>query len=825
MEITDSTNNHIDNPANTGMKPGQSKILIVEDEVIFAEDLRETLEELGYTVCSIIRSAEEALSEIRQLMPDLILIDIVLSGKMNGLELAGIIQTRWEIPFIFLTSNVESDTIGSAIQTSPYGYIPKPSDRNALYSAIEIALARNKTDRVLRESEEKHRSFMENIQDIAYQYDFYGEPIFFYGAVKKITGYSAEEFTAGKVKWIDLILAEDREKNFVIRGESAGLGLLRPGSKVYRILSRDGEIRWIHDQTRMMYRSSEADPYYEGLIHDITPIKQLESDLKTACNIRTLILLASGHFLRHSLTNFTKNRETAGLTALKSALMDIAGGIGYEMNIPFIYLCQMETDHEGIPVYTHVLRWDHPKIIPGNEYNGLNDALSWKTGFFQWDDQLRKGFPVYGCIDEFPQKVKSRLEEMGFFSVAAIPIFCDDRFWGFLLGARTEKTRGWTDYEISSLQLSADVIAMMIEYNTIITEVPLSNEKPAVSADNPDPSQPALVEDSIDIVFVTNNSGEITYLNKAGASLLTKDPDPGTGKSRYDIFSASVKEMLRVMPDRPEVLSEGYRKEVELDSFEKTIVLEITLSPIRSVMDPQVLFTGIARDITWQKKIQKKQSEIQKKLQLMHKIFRHDINNHITAIMGYLSLSKDTSENPAFKDFVQKEEFVVDSMRKSLQLARTYETLGENPAAWMDLWRTFKEAWARFEHGVVFLDLPEQNVEIFADPLFTTVVYNLLDNTLQHGGKNLTSIRVSVDQSAETLVIIYQDNGAGVPEEYKEKIFNREYYTNNGFGMLLSREILSMTGMTIRETGRPGKGARFEITVPAGSWHIRDGVR
>jgi signal transduction histidine kinase len=72
------------------------------------------------------------------------------------------------------------------------------------------------------------------------------------------------------------------------------------------------------------------------------------------------------------------------------------------------------------------------------------------------------------------------------------------------------------------------------------------------------------------------------------------------------------------------------------------------------------------------------------------------------------------------------------------------------------------------------------------------------------------------------MVIRYEDNGAGILDENKEKIFNRGFYTNNGFGLLLSREILSLTGLGIRETGTPGKGACFEITVPKGMW--RPGV-
>ncbi len=70
------------------------------------------------------------------------------------------------------------------------------------------------------------------------------------------------------------------------------------------------------------------------------------------------------------------------------------------------------------------------------------------------------------------------------------------------------------------------------------------------------------------------------------------------------------------------------------------------------------------------------------------------------------------------------------------------------------------------------------------------------------------------------MVVIYQDNGIGIPAEYKKAIFDRQFFKHTGFGLFLSRTILSITGMTIRETGEPGKGARFEITVQAGAFRF-----
>jgi signal transduction histidine kinase len=99
------------------------------------------------------------------------------------------------------------------------------------------------------------------------------------------------------------------------------------------------------------------------------------------------------------------------------------------------------------------------------------------------------------------------------------------------------------------------------------------------------------------------------------------------------------------------------------------------------------------------------------------------------------------------------------------------------------------------------------------------VFYTLLENALRHG-ETVTTIEFSCSVLPEGLVVTYQDDGAGVQGEHKEAIFQRKYFRHTGFGLFLSRTILGITGMTIRETGTYGKGARFEILVPVGAYRF-----
>ena len=115
-------------------------VLIVEDEVPIANDIAQTLKEIGYGVAGIAYNSEKALSELRRKRPDIVLLDINLGSRKDGIELAHIINSKFEVPFIFLTSYGDKRTLDRAKLTRPMGYIVKPFDRTDLFSTLEIAL-------------------------------------------------------------------------------------------------------------------------------------------------------------------------------------------------------------------------------------------------------------------------------------------------------------------------------------------------------------------------------------------------------------------------------------------------------------------------------------------------------------------------------------------------------------------------------------------------------------------------------------------------------------------------------------------------------------
>src|SRR5208283_6008974 len=126
------------------------RILIVEDEAICAEDLREILEQSGYTVCSIFSTGEQAVAGFSVLQPDLVLMDIGLGEGIDGIQAAAQITSRLPIPVVFLTAYHDTETLARAKEINPYGYLVKPFSKETVHTTLQIALAKNQHDNRIR---------------------------------------------------------------------------------------------------------------------------------------------------------------------------------------------------------------------------------------------------------------------------------------------------------------------------------------------------------------------------------------------------------------------------------------------------------------------------------------------------------------------------------------------------------------------------------------------------------------------------------------------------------------------------------------------------
>jgi signal transduction histidine kinase len=155
------------------------------------------------------------------------------------------------------------------------------------------------------------------------------------------------------------------------------------------------------------------------------------------------------------------------------------------------------------------------------------------------------------------------------------------------------------------------------------------------------------------------------------------------------------------------------------------------------------------------------------------------------------------------------------AIQDQIAFTKDYQEIGAQAPAWNPVPPLIRNAAAQLDLGEVKITVECDGLEIFSDAMIGKVFYNLIHNAQRHG-RHVSRIAFSYQESGNNLVITCEDNGAGIAQQEKEVIFKKGVGKDSGLGLFLIREILSITGITIRESGEPGKGARFDIIVPEG---------
>jgi PAS domain S-box-containing protein len=228
---------------------------------------------------------------------------------------------------------------------------------------------------------------------------------------------------------------------------------------------------------------------------------------------------------------------------------------------------------------------------------------------------------------------------------------------------------------------------------------------------------------------------------------------------------------------------------------------------------------ALCADITQRKLAEGALQLANRKLNLLSTITRHDILNQLTALLGYLELSRESVQDPSESSLITKEIEAARIIRRQIEFTRDYQEIGVRAPLWQNLQEIIVRIGGSLPLNGVILEVTLGTLEVYADPLLEKIFYNLMDNALKHGGR-VTRIGFQAAESGGGLAITCEDDGRGIPVEEKKMIFTQGFGRHTGLGLFLTREILSITGISIAETGEPGKGARFEITVPPGSYRF-----
>lgn len=332
-----------------------------------------------------------------------------------------------------------------------------------------------------------------------------------------------------------------------------------------------------------------------------------------------------------------------------------------------------------------------------------------------------------------------------------------------------------------------------------------------------------MIIDSIqDVFYRTDKEGNLLMISPSGVSLLGYD-------SYEEIIGRNVAESFYNSPEERINLEHALQTCGSVNNFNVALITKsgsIIYGQTSSHLyynerDEVMGIEGIFHDSTCEKMTGAALQQALKKLNLLNAVTFSDIQNAVFCLTGYLEILRGMSEGTDQEQILEKEETLTRTILHSLNFAKDYQGLGLKPPAWQNLEQSFLFGISHTDLSPYERNIQVKNIEVFADPLLEKVFYILADNVLLHS-MTARNLNLHYGVTGKALIIRFEDDGTGIPAREKEQIFERGSGREKGTGLFLAREILGITGISIRENGIPGEGARFEITFPPGTFRFSE---
>ena len=401
-------------------------------------------------------------------------------------------------------------------------------------------------------------------------------------------------------------------------------------------------------------------------------------------------------------------------------------------------------------------------------------------------------------------RIKKSNGSYAVFEGTGIPVFRDGIYRGVQVVARdiTGRQKNMDQLRAAYEQLAAAEEELRGQYDSLaLNEAEWESTFNAIS----------------DWIALITPEGQILHTNRAAESLFGKSAGQVAGMNCFELVHGT--ECLNHDCPRKRMLVSKTRESIEIPKRDGNGWLQVTVDPILSSSGEVRRAVHIVRDITERTRSQKALEQAKKKLTLLNYVTFNDIQNLIFTLSGYQHLVKERVKDHPASSIIGRQEEVLQKISHSLKFAQSYQDLGLKPSKWQNANQVFLLAISHLDFLMIQHTVELNGLEIFADPLLEQVFQILADNTLVHG-KTATRVSFRYSEGQESVKLLFEDNGVGVPEDAKIRIFLPDFQKKKGVGLFLAREILDITGITICETGEPGKGARFEIVVPKGMWRL-----
>lgn len=715
--------------------------------------------------------------------------------KDEVLQFINRILSGEEIATEFTVRNSKGKDLWMRLNARP---VKEGDEITSIHGLLTDITERKLAEDALIESERNYRALVENLMEIIYTLDTDGKVTYVTPNTETLGGYVAEE-VIGK-SFLEFVHPDDRKGR-----EEEFSRLLSGRGKVseYRMIAKDGHYVWMRTDAQPMIKDGEVVGVH-GVLTDITDRKTAEQEIKL-------------HLKRtRSLLDLYQKSEGGKQDVLDYALEGIREMTGSQYS--FIGLLNDDesvlTIHAWSEEVMDACRMPRPPGVFGMEHTGLLGEVI----------RTRRSVIINDYSLKHPMKRGCPEGHVTIQRFLTVPIFDGGRISAIL--AVANKQDPYTGDDADALISLGNLAFGILDRKQTEQALRESEERFRRLAENASDiiyridllPQPHFVYANPAIETVTGYSPEEFYADpKLGKQVIHPDdqlPDLAAEKE------GNTYPVLRYI-----------RKDGGIIWVEQRNV------PIYDETGAIVAIEGIARDITSAKEADEKIArnaaaiaDANRKLNLMTGITRHDIANQLTVLNGYLSLAEDLAGDQTLYGYLQRIEQAAERIQRQIAFTAEYQNLGIAEPGWQRL----SSAIGKSHTATIPIVNETDEISIFADPLLPKVFANLLENTERYA-KNVTRIRVSCHiemaddgtfrdskRNTHPILIIWEDDGIGIRDEEKEKIFERGYGKNTGLGLFFIREILGITGITISENGVYGEGARFVIRVPEKGWRKED---
>jgi len=740
-------------------------ILIVEDELITAEEIRSRCISLGYDVAGIASTGKDALKKAKELAPDLILMDIKLRGEMDGIVTARQIKLLHNIPVIFLTAHADPKTVQRAKVTEPYGFILKPFENSELQGVIETALYKFKMETKLRESEDRFRN--------AFEYAVIGRAMANpEGAFIKVNktfcemlGYSEDEML--QRTWMDITHHDDLKESRVMVRQLLQ-GEIPSFNYIHRLLRMDGGTVWIDLNIVLIRDTNNAPLYMIGNVVDITQRKMTEKrDSLNNAHIRLVNELNA---------NLNAN---AGLDDLIKKACD---GLKAIHRLNFADLLLLQTPHDAPPYLEYKYsNLDHRlssavekltkikiknfkiPLFPGGIFDTFlkNRTPAEYVGKEQVTDAIRDMVPPEKTV---LRKLASRVARIAASDyVYMVPLIMRGEPIGQI---GLNKDVPFEEDEKAAINLVVGQLASILERKTVEEALRESEEK---------------------FRELFNNADDAIYLWR-----LDRDGKPGKCIEVNDVACRMLgytrDELLQMTPMHinaeeskkkiPGIIKKlKKQKHITFEMAHKTkngdrIPVEIS-SHLFTLRNDKVILS-ISRDITHHKDVEQRIQKDLKEKEILLKEIHHRVKNNLQVISSLLNLQSSYIQDEQLLDIFRESQNRIRSMALvHEELYSTKDLSGIQFKQYVDrLVSYITRSYIDFSNKIqLSTDIEKVNLPIGMAVPIGLIINELLTNALKHAfppsfqGKPKIDLSLVKNRKHEYILTV-SDNGIGLPGNF-----------------------------------------------------------